>query len=229
MNVKRILSLVSASIFAVALAATLIFSKVWALATEQNQTPYTKPAMTVTYQSISMNPANYMDSPLITLDTNGDSQIFDMGTSSKFCPADSGYICIDGGMFRFAIPRRQLKLGEKWRFHSTVFQVVPLNHDFTVLPPQSIPPDAEQEISIMGNKVKLYAIAAKGGGDITGCYDIFLFSPERGLLADMNQCKTTTQRFSFLEEQYGPGSQEFDTKIPAAAYMTKDEVATLAK
>jgi len=191
----------------------------------------TEPKATATYG----NPLVYSDGEVLIkkaavawVDSGGVSGSYDMGLSVRYCPASSGYTCVQGGFgYDFAIPRRTLHVGESWKFNGVTFLVLPSAVAF-------VPGDRINnakplaEISLLGQKLSFYVIAMMGrNGNIP--IHLFLFSPERGLIGDADPAEGAQINTNWLQEGYGPGSKEFDSHIATSVLLSQSEVSKMLK
>lgn len=213
--------------------AFFLFSLYSAPATSDTDASTSRQPLWAVYATIGGNDDGDIDHPELSLSSNGDEHVFDMGDPAHFCPADAPYFCVWGDIFRLAVPRHKLKPKEKWHFGGYSFAVVPhqTNH-----PPAPPPPPGQEDGSAtrLGNilgQVFIYTeIAARRDGDKNHCLTVYLFSNDLGLVGVISPpCKGQIVTWNYLEQRFGPGAPEFDANIPAEAFMTKDELAQLMK
>jgi hypothetical protein len=185
------------------------------------------------YARLSVTPSDRLANPEFGVSSDGKYYVYDMiGDGAKFCAPDADFACISSGAIRFAVPRRELKMGDWWRFMGASFEVVPLNQDILPQPPPMPNEPARagvQPIGMFGEAVMLYSILAHNNDSQNPCIDLYLYSRKRGLIGDLHQCKSAIASFSFLKDTYGPGSQEFDSRIPPSALLSSKELADLTR
>ena len=170
----------------------------------------------------------YIVGPGITAD--GEMLDGDMGSNVKFCPSHSDWICLDGPIFKFAVPRHSLNVGDHWKFAGVSYTLLP---SYSEVIPGGPVPGSEKPLwhyRILGREYDLYTIKA-GEGDRT---EIYLFSPQHGLVGYMKfegaSSKDDVRNATFwLVGEDGPGSAEFDSCISGKALLSSDEVGKLSR
>lgn len=159
--------------------------------------------------------------------SNGETGAFDFVMNDvRYCSAKSSMICMvgdDEGIF--AVPRKELAANESWTFGGAVFRVLPC---VTAMVPGGRLAHMRStiEMRILGVDVSFYVIARMGAD---GKYPVrlFYFSPERGLIGKAMPAEAATINAPLLQEAYGPGSPQFDSKISSGATLSDAEFKKL--
>lgn len=172
----------------------------------------------------------YSVGPVITPD--GEVIDGDIGSSLKFCRPISRWICLESSMFKFAAPRRELKVGDHWTFSAVEYELLP---SYQEVIPGGVVPGTEHPSwhpSILGKQYEVYAIKATYTNP-RKWMQIFLLSPDHGLIGYMNLAgwsEDNPDNATFwLTDEYGPGSMEFDSHIKNNAYLSSQDVELLSK
>jgi hypothetical protein len=191
-----------------------------------------KPLKWVSYSGTIISSDGEFDAIRYTFQTNGENNIFgDVVTRVKFCPSDSGFICMYGDAFRFAVPRRILRVGDTWNFAGRTYKLLP---SYMVTIPGGRVPNSEKpdwDFQVFKKEFMTYVISLKyKRKDGVACNEIYLFSNQHGLLAMMGSCVEKGVAHSWqnwLEGTDGLGSPAFEKQIPADAFLSKTEAEKL--
>lgn len=183
------------------------------------------------YSSISLKSDGEFYSNRYVIETNGETNILgDVIESLKFCPPDSPFICVHGQVYSFAVPRRDLVVGDKWTFDGQNYEIVPAYME--IIPGGRVPHSehVDWHFDVLNNKVVVSAIRVMNNHAVPGCIDIYLFSKDHGLMGYTGRCEGAEFNASWtywLDGTDGIGSPAFEKNISPAALMTHEEAAAL--
>lgn len=192
--------------------------------------PPPEPGMFVAYGNLVYSDGEVFWREVLVLSSSGTLGLDDELFFLKFCPDTSPFICIHGENYDydFAIPKRDLSVGETWSFNGKTFKVVP---NITFSPPAGFIPKSEKALtgaSLLGQDLTFYVIALLGK---KGKYPerLFFFSKDRGLIGEADPTEDRYLAPSWLLEGVGPGSKKFDSQITPKAFLKSDELDKLLK
>lgn len=168
-----------------------------------------------------------------TISSNGSTNILgDVITQVKFCPLKSKWICVHGDVYKFAIPRRKLQVGDKWKFSGVTYELIPSYR--WVIPGGRVPHSESPDwnVTLLNKDIKFHLIQTSEKRKGLQCINEYLFSDEHGLLSSMGYCNDRGTVFTWTEWLSGTdglGSPLFEQKIPANAFLSKAEVTKLSQ
>lgn len=165
--------------------------------------------------------------------SDGSSDILgDRLESMKFCQVKSKYICVhDAFWYNFAVPRRHLKVGDKWKFAGHDYEVIP---SYKVLGGEKVPgsDSVNWMFRVLNSQLNVVVIQEFVKDKTSECKDLYYFSDAQGLLGEGGVCQKSGQAFSWngwLDAGDGIGSQKFDRCIPHSSFLTDKEMSVLFK
>lgn len=192
------------------------------------ETQYTGPV--ATYMRLGTSGKEFYVRPTRVIGSGGIMIIGDLIFPIRYCPKESKFVCAysnwAGFVFAFAVPRRPLKVGEKWAFGNNTFLLIP-NVIFDI--PGGIeqkPNSPSVDISILGSNLNLHLIEAFDTKSERP-KQIFFYDRNKGLIGEADPNPNDYLSISWLMEAYGPGSPQYDSHILPDAFLNEKEIATL--
>lgn len=161
-----------------------------------------------------------------TIPTDGRTDLVDIVEPTKFCPPSVPYICAYGRVFIFAVPKRDLHVGDQWKFAGRTYQLIPAY--MRSIPGGRVPGSERPDwyMKVLGDEEHPYIIEEDMEKNPHHCRNVFMFSSEKGLIGQSLSCDDFSST-NLLEGTYGYGSKEFNAQIDPAAYLTESEALKL--
>jgi len=177
-----------------------------------------------------------------TIGVNGETNLTgDVVFHVKFCPRNSPFICVHGEIIKdhefygFAVPRRELHVGDKWTFAGKNYELIPA---YRIVIPGGRVPHSQHPIwmfDILNNRLNVDVIRTSQEIKDRRCTNVYFYSPEHGLIGDMGSCEAKEAKdlkFSWsdwLQGTDGIGAPAFENAIPSKADLTNNEVEILSQ
>lgn len=153
----------------------------------------------------------------------------DVGSELEHCPKDSNFYCSrlkDSRVnweywFVFAVPKRDLKAGEKWRFQGRTFKVV--GHKLNLMSNPGEVTYPTFEFGMLGKKLDVYLITVSSKSRY-GYVNSFLYSRDYGVVSMNLTCFSSNPCGQHvLGNQYGLMSETFDKLVPDTNRLVSGE------
>lgn len=150
----------------------------------------------------------------------GEERVGDLIDSIELCPSDSEFFCMrKTTLGSFAVPKRELRLGDQWEFDGLAFTLQP-STSFTTIPPITghTRTSTTRRLHFLGISEDYYLIRARVTSKARDPRNYFLFSATKGLLGvcrpDGDEDGDVSHSSCiWLADRYGIGSPEFESEL----------------